>query len=96
LHSSRKHSIFINGRKELRKPGEISTVEFVVQLNGTARSGLLVRTTIPIDSQEDFARVRLRGESVAGQNALLKVVDTVRRTAFQLDWKVCKKRFTLI
>jgi hypothetical protein len=29
-------SMFMTGRKELRKPIEISTVEFVVELNGTA------------------------------------------------------------
>jgi uncharacterized Fe-S cluster-containing radical SAM superfamily protein len=29
-------SMFITGRKELRKPIEISTAEFVVELNGIA------------------------------------------------------------
>jgi hypothetical protein len=36
LRIGRKKSMFITGRKELRKPIEISTAEFVVALNGIA------------------------------------------------------------
>jgi hypothetical protein len=36
LRIGHNKSMFITGRKELRKPIEISTVEFVVQQNGIA------------------------------------------------------------
>jgi hypothetical protein len=36
LRIGRNKSMFVIGRKELRKPIEISTVEFVVQQNGMA------------------------------------------------------------